>query len=100
MNTAQKRQRHIAFHDEPAVFDGARMVVNFTAQVDGQAVQCSVSAEALEDHFGAASALEIELLQAFERGRSRIHHVARLALEDSGGKPILLHSGLFRIAAT
>ncbi|PPB84353.1 uncharacterized protein DUF1488 [Mycetohabitans endofungorum] len=100
MNVPPKTSSHINFEDAPPSFDGARMMLDFTASVDGRLVRCSVSAEALEDHFGAASALESELLQAFERGRNRIHRVARLALEDSDGQPVVLHSGLFRISAT
>jgi hypothetical protein len=99
MNKSPKPSRHITFEDAPPSFDGARMMLDFIASVDGRPVQCSVSAEALEDHFGAASALENALLQAFERGRDPIHRVARLALEDNGGQPVVLHSGLFRISA-
>jgi hypothetical protein len=100
MSTSQKRQRHIAFPGDPPVFDGARMMVDFVALVDAQRVVCSVSAEALEDHFGARSVLEDELLQAFERGRPRIQELARIALEENDGRPVVLHSGLFRIAAS
>ncbi|MEJ2769170.1 DUF1488 domain-containing protein [Mycetohabitans sp. B46] len=99
MNESLKPSQHITFDDASPAFDGARMMLDFTASVDGRLVQCSVSAEALEDHFGATSVLESELLQAFERGRDCIYRVARLALTDSDGQPVVLHSGLFRISA-
>jgi hypothetical protein len=62
MNTTPKRPQHVAFSHEPPVFDGARMMVDFIVSIDAQSIVCSVSAEALEDHFGAVSALESELL--------------------------------------
>ncbi|MPV68152.1 DUF1488 family protein [Burkholderia sp. BE17] len=41
-----------------------------TVDVDGQPESCAITAEALEDHFGARSALEADLRDAFERGRA------------------------------
>ncbi|HEY3537031.1 MAG TPA: DUF1488 family protein, partial [Trinickia sp.] len=43
----------IDYPDEEPVFDGAQMVVRFAAVVDGVELACAVTAEALEDHFGA-----------------------------------------------
>jgi hypothetical protein len=100
MNGSQKHQRHITFGSDAPAFDGARMMVDFVALVDGASVSCSISAEALEDHFGAQSSLESELLQAFERGRARIHEAATAALKETDGRSVVLHSGLFRIAAS
>ena len=80
------------------VFDGAQMVVRFIAMVDGVPLSCAITAEALEDHFGASSTLEAELLRAFTEGRDRIHDVCKRAIEDSGGAAVVLRSGLFRIA--
>ncbi|MGF6602385.1 hypothetical protein P3T23_007137 [Paraburkholderia sp. GAS448] len=41
--------------------------------VDGEAVvACAITTEALEDHFGADSALESNLMAAFDKGRNRI----------------------------
>ncbi|MGF6602378.1 hypothetical protein P3T23_007130 [Paraburkholderia sp. GAS448] len=40
---------HIAFPDDQPVFDGANLIVRFTASVDGEPVECTIAAEALED---------------------------------------------------
>ncbi len=87
----------ITFPDDPPVFDGANLAVRFTACVDGRPVECSITAEALEDHFGADSALEDTLLKAFERGRARIRSVCAEALDQNQGERVVLHSGLFRV---
>ncbi|HVE07971.1 MAG TPA: DUF1488 domain-containing protein [Paraburkholderia sp.] len=88
---------HITFSDEAPVFDGANLAVRFAAQVDGETVDCAISAEALEDHFGARSPLEEDLLRAFRRGRARIRSVCAEALDQNRGAAVLLHSGLFRV---
>ncbi|MGI4814638.1 MAG: DUF1488 domain-containing protein [Janthinobacterium lividum] len=87
----------VRFPSEPARFDGARMAVCFMAAVDDRRVECAVTAEALEDHFGASSALESELLEAFETGRGRIQNACREALLRDSDTPPLLRSGLFRV---
>jgi hypothetical protein len=87
----------VTFPDDAPIFDGAQMVVRFVAIVNGVALSCAISAEALEDHFGAGSTLEAELLRAFAEGRARIHEVCRRAIEESGGAAVVLRSGLFRI---
>lgn len=89
---------HITFADDPPVFDGVDLELNFTALVDGQPVVCSITVEALEDHFGAESAREEHILPAYEQGRPRIRAVCAEALDDNGGQPVVLRSGLFRVA--
>ncbi|WP_254073883.1 DUF1488 domain-containing protein [Burkholderia sp. S171] len=89
---------HIQFSDAAPTYDGDDLAVHFVALIDGQAVVCSISAEALEDHFGAASAREDDLLQAFERGCARIRSVCAEALDSNGGESVVLRSGLFRVA--
>jgi hypothetical protein len=89
---------HISFADEPPVYDADDLAIHFTALVDGDAVVCSISAEALEDHFGAASPRSEDLMPAFEQGRARIRSVCAEALDSSGGKSVVLRSGLFRVA--
>jgi hypothetical protein len=89
---------HITFIDESPVYDGDDLALHFTALVDGEPVVCSISAEALEDHFGATSAREDDVLPAFKRGAARIRSVCAEALDDNGGQPVVLRSGLFRIA--
>ena len=88
---------HITFTDDAPVFDGSSLTVRFKACVDGEPVACAISAEALEDHFGAGSTLEAQLLRAFEQGRARIHEVCKRAIEENGGAAVVLRSGLFRI---
>jgi hypothetical protein len=48
-------------------------------------------------HFGAPSLLERDLLSAFDAHRSAIEAMARRMLEEIGGRPVLLHSGHFRL---
>jgi hypothetical protein len=87
----------VSYSEQPPQFDGGSLSINFAVTVDGTLVLCSISAEALEDHFGAHSALEEDLIKAFEQGRARIRSVCTTALEVSGGAPVVLRSGLFRI---
>ncbi|KXV10128.1 transcriptional regulator [Caballeronia megalochromosomata] len=89
---------HITFADEAPVFDGDDLAIHFAALVDGDPVVCSITAEALEDHFGAASPREDDLLDAYARGAARIRAVCAEALDDNGGQPVVLRSGLFRVA--
>ena len=88
---------HIVFPSEPPEYCARDLVVAFSALVDGHCVQCAVTAEALEDHFGAQSLLERDLLGAFDAHRSAIEAMARRMLEEIGGRPVLLHSGHFRL---
>ncbi|BCF99768.1 hypothetical protein PPGU19_043370 [Paraburkholderia sp. PGU19] len=88
---------HITFTDDAPVFDGSSLTVRFNACVDGEPVACAISAEALEDHFGADSPLEDALIGAYERGRARIRSVCAEALDQNGGESVILHSGLFRV---
>ncbi|MGF6904844.1 DUF1488 domain-containing protein [Paraburkholderia sp. GAS348] len=88
---------HITFPGDKPVFDGTNLTVRFMAQVDGEALVCAITAEALEDHFGADSALESTLMAAFEKGRNRIRSVCAEALDQNGGNGVVLHSGLFRV---
>jgi hypothetical protein len=88
---------YITFSDDAPYFDGANLTVRFAARVDGEPVNCAISAEALEDHFGAQSPLEDDLLRAFERGQARIRSVCAEALDQNDGGAVLLHSGLFRV---
>lgn len=87
----------VTFPDDAPVFDGAQMVVRFVANVDGVPLSCAITAEALEDHFGAGSTLESGLLRAYADGRERIRDVCKRAIEQSDGAAVVLRSGLFRI---
>jgi len=87
----------IAYPDEEPVFDGAQMVVRFAAVVDGVELACAVTAEALEDHFGARSALPEDILRAYHEGTERIRSVCTRAIEANDGAAVVLRSGLFRM---
>ncbi|WP_372237085.1 DUF1488 domain-containing protein [Caballeronia sordidicola] len=89
---------HIQFADDSPVYDGDDFALHFTALVDSDPVVCSISAEALEDHFGAASAREEDLMNAYQQGRARIRSVCAEALDRNGGDSVVLRSGLFRVA--
>jgi hypothetical protein len=88
---------HITFSDRDPVFDGEDYEVRFMARVDGTDVECAITAEALEDHFGASSALEGPLLAAFGNARGRIEAICARALERNDGQPVILHSGVVRM---
>ncbi|AXF25622.1 DUF1488 domain-containing protein [Burkholderia pyrrocinia] len=87
--------RRVTLADVPPEFDGAALQLRFTVDVDGQPETWAITAEALEDHFGAPSALEADLREAFERGRARIETACAEALADGTGG-LVLHSGYFR----
>jgi hypothetical protein len=92
---ARDADMNIHYSNDPPQFDGANLQLHFVAEVDGEALDCAITAEALEDHFGAQSALEGPLREAFARGQSRIHAVCSRAIEQRGGA-VVLHSGRFR----
>ncbi|NIE67705.1 DUF1488 domain-containing protein [Burkholderia sp. Ax-1719] len=92
---ARDTDMNIHYSNDPPQFDGANLQLHFVAEVDGEALDCAITAEALEDHFGAQSALEGPLREAFARGQSRIHAVCTRAIEQRGGA-VVLHSGRFR----
>jgi len=87
---------HIHFPQEPPEYRGPELVVAFPAVVNGERIECSITVEALEDHFGARSLQEDELARAFSEHRIKIEHAAERMLKEIGGKPVLLHSGYFR----
>ncbi|QQC65832.1 DUF1488 family protein [Paraburkholderia ginsengisoli] len=87
----------INFPDDKPAFDGSNLTVRFMARVDGEPVVCAITAEALEDHFGADSALESTLMTAFDKGLHRIRSVCAEALDQNHGEGVVLHSGLFRV---
>ncbi|PLZ02803.1 DUF1488 domain-containing protein [Burkholderia sp. WAC0059] len=94
MNRESVMQVH--FPEESPVFDGASMLMRFVVHLDGEPVVCAITVEALEDHFGARSALEAMLCGAFERGRESIRAACEDAIRETGGS-VVLHSGQFRL---
>ncbi|WP_350029742.1 DUF1488 domain-containing protein [Caballeronia sp. AZ1_KS37] len=90
MNITFLAQAPIYLSDEPALL--------FTALVDDRSVECTISAEALEDHFGAASLREEDLQRAFENNRAVIEGAAEQLLTSVGCRPVMLRSGYFRFS--
>jgi hypothetical protein len=88
---------NISFPEGPFGYDAEELALTFPAVVDSVAVQCAITAEALEDHFGAASAREPDLLQAFFANRVAIQKAAARLIEETGGSPVTLHSGYLRM---
>jgi hypothetical protein len=72
------------------------LALEFPAFVDDHLIECSITAEALEDHFGARSSREEDLVDAFIAHRAEIVLAAQRLLNEVGGKPIILHRGYFR----
>ncbi|KAK45591.1 hypothetical protein BG58_16515 [Caballeronia jiangsuensis] len=83
-------QAPVYLSDEPALL--------FTALVDDRSVECTISAEALEDHFGAASWREEDLQRSFENNRAVIQGAAEQLLTSVGRRPVMLRSGYFRFS--
>ncbi|SIT41289.1 conserved hypothetical protein [Paraburkholderia ribeironis] len=57
-----------------------------------------VVSAALKDHFGAHCAPESALMTVFRNGRNRIRSVCAEAMDQNGGKGVVLHSGLFTVS--
>lgn len=64
--------------------------VAFQAVVDGAATVCEISAEALQDHFGATTIQPHDLLTAFISGKNTIHDVARKKVPHAAGRCLLV----------
>jgi hypothetical protein len=90
---------HITFPRERPEYCVPDLALAFPAVVNGERIRCAITAEALEDHFSAASLREDDLIGAFNAHRQAIEHAARRMLGELGGKPVLLHSGYFRFYA-
>jgi hypothetical protein len=81
-------------------FTGRREVVAaarvaFEANVDGADVWCSVSLDALNDHFGNNGPSAHDLVGTFEANRARIENATRRVLEKNGGQSVELETGDF-----
>ena len=87
---------NIHFPQERPEYCARDFVIVFPAEIDGARVQCAITAEALEEHFGAASLREDDLIAAFDMHRHPIEEAARKLLNEVGAKPVMLHSGYFR----
>lgn len=87
----------ISFPRTAPEFDSEAFTLVFPADVDGSQIECGITAEALEDHFGARSISEADLVTAFGAHRHAIEDAAARLIEAERGAPVVLHSGLFRV---
>ena len=86
----------ISFPLEKPAYCAVDPALTFPALVNDIRLYCTITAEALEDHFGASSVLEEDLTKAFGAHLHSIHVAARRIFTELGAVPIELHSGYFR----
>jgi hypothetical protein len=67
----------LQFDDTATRYDSTREAVSFSGKALGTPVQCSVSRETLEDHYGARDANRRGLIDAFRRHRAEIEALLR-----------------------
>jgi hypothetical protein len=67
----------LTFGDPAAHYDAAREVVKFAGEALGSSVECAVTREALEDHFGADGLDAKGRVEAFHRHLSEIEGLVR-----------------------
>ena len=67
----------LTFNNPPARYNSERDVVVFSGEALGAPVECSVSREALDDHFGAHGQGKEGRLEAFRANRSKIESLLR-----------------------
>jgi len=88
----------ISFPPETPAYCESDPALAFPAVVNGIRLECSITAEALEDHFGAASIGKEDLQHAFDAHNHTIHVATRRILTELGAMPVVLHSSYFRFA--
>ena len=88
---------NIIFSDRSPQYDASRLALTFPATAGDLHVKCAITAEALEDHFGAASLRETDLRGAFLAHRAAIERAAARMIEATQSEAITLHSGYFRM---
>lgn len=88
---------NIIFSDQPPHYDANRLTLTFPATAGDIHIDCAITAEALEDHFGAASLRETDLRSAFLAHRAAIERAAARMIEATQSEVITLHSGYFRM---
>ena len=77
----------------------ASLTLSCPATVNGADSRYSITAEALEAHFGALSPRREDLIQAFTSHRERIESTAESLFEMTQAREILLRSGHFRFVS-
>src|ERR1700738_2515280 len=94
--TAKAIPMQIIFPNEAPEYSGRDLTLAFPAMVDGELVQCSITAEALKDHFGAASPRLEDMVGAFSTHGSRIDAAPRRLLSETRAECLVLRSGYVR----
>ncbi|CAD6516420.1 hypothetical protein LMG28727_01322 [Paraburkholderia kirstenboschensis] len=88
---------HITFPDDRPVFDGVNLTVRFTARVDGEPVECGNYRRGTGRSFRRPFRAGIRLNGCFRQRRNPIRSVCAEAIDQNGGKGVVLHSGRFRV---
>lgn len=88
---------NVLFPEGPLDYDAEQFALIFPAIADSVAIECAITAEALEDHYGARSPHEPDLREAFCANRAAIETVAARLIEEMNGASITLHSGYLRM---
>ncbi|WP_454723526.1 MULTISPECIES: DUF1488 domain-containing protein [Cupriavidus] len=88
----------ISFPHSVPIYCAASLTLSCPATVNGRPTLYSITAEALETHFGARSPREEDLLHAFSSNRQRIEHIAEGLFELTQAREIVLRSGHIRFA--
>ncbi|AMP37336.1 MULTISPECIES: DUF1488 domain-containing protein [Ralstonia solanacearum species complex] len=88
--------KSIEFSSGQPHYSAADLTLTCMANVDGSPACYAVTAEALEDHFGARSYRQEDLLLALETHRDAIEDMARALFKLTDSHNIVLHSGHFR----
>jgi hypothetical protein len=86
----------ILFPNETPEYSGRELTLAFPAMVDGERVECMITAEALEDHYGAASYRLEDMIGAFSAHRPRIEAATRRLLSETSAQCLVLRSGYVR----
>ncbi|MGH8778366.1 DUF1488 domain-containing protein [Paraburkholderia sp.] len=86
----------IIFPYETPAYSGPELTLAFPAMVDGERVECMITAEALEDHYGAASPRPEDMIGAFDTHRERIEAATRRLLSETRARCLVLRSGYVR----
>ena len=73
----------LAFDNPAPRYDFARDIVAFKGKAFGQLVDCAISREALDDHFGTDGFDKDGRMEAFLRNRSKIEKMARVKYLNS-----------------
>ncbi|CAG2149458.1 DUF1488 domain-containing protein [Cupriavidus plantarum] len=89
----------ISFPHTTPTYCAASLTLSCPAMVDGNDTLYSITAEALESHFGARSTRKEDLVDAFTSNRSRIEELAESLFQLTEAREIVLRSGHFRFAA-